>query len=320
MSDFEASGPAAEFVVGSPVVESVGPIAFSPDGVLFLADNVRAAIMAVDLSADAGLSPAGEVEDLDGRLAAFLGCGRADVAVRDLAVHPLSGAAYLSVLRSAGGRQVPVVARIGADGVISEVGLSGVKYLQMLIDDAPTADDEREDIRAVADGDVEGQPVDIPAIGQTVWVAHDQLRATTVTDMAYVNGELLLAGASNEEFVSTFRRIRFPFEGKAEAARLEIFHVSHGRYETHSPVRTFAPYAGGASILASYTCTPVVHFPLTDLVGGTRVVGRTVADLGALSSPVDIICYRRGDEEYVLVSHTRRPLMRLACRVIPAMA
>ena len=99
--------------------------------------------------------------------------------------------------------------------------------------------------------------------------------------MAYVDGALLVAGLSNEEFSSKLRRIPFPFGDEVAANNLEIFHVSHGKWETAAPIRTFVPYDEGRSILASYTCTPVVHFPLADLTPGTKTVGRTVAELGA---------------------------------------
>jgi hypothetical protein len=300
----------------TPRLHSVGPITFGPDGVLFLADNVQARILSVDLRSDLSAAGVAEIENLDARLATYLGCGTDHIRIRDLAVHPLSHALYLTVVREAGGEPTPILLRI-AGSELSVVDVEGQVTAWVSIDDAPSADDERVDMRAVVDGDAEGAPFDIPQLDLTVWVARDQLRSTTVTDLAYVNGELLVAGASNEEFVSTFRRIRVPFGSNATTMSLEIFHVSHGKYETHSPIRTFIPYAGGTSVLASYTCTPMVRFPMTDLVGGTRVVGRTVADLGMLSTPVDMVSFRgAGGEEFVLVSNTRRPLMKIACRDI----
>jgi hypothetical protein len=61
-----------------------------------------------------------------------------------------------------------------------------------------------------------------------------------------------------------------------------------------------------------------VHFPIADLVGGTRVVGRTVADLGPLSTPLDIVSFTNDDGEYVLVSNSRNPLIKIKCRDIDA--
>jgi hypothetical protein len=127
---------------------------------------------------------------------------------------------------------------------------------------------------------------------------------------------LLVAGASNEEFSSALRRIPFPFKGEMQSNSLEIFHVSHGRYETASPIRTFMPYRGNTSIVASYTCTPVVHFSLQDVRSGSQVKGRTVAELGAGNTPIDILSYERDGEEYILVSNARHPLMKIATRDI----
>ena len=145
-------------------------------------------------------------------------------------------------------------------------------------------------------------------------ISRDRLRTVTVTDMAYVDGLLLVAGASNEEFSSTFRRIPFPFNGNTLTNSLEIFHVSHGKYETASPIRTFLPYGDNANVLASYTCTPIVHFSLGDLKSGTQVKGKTVAELGSRNTPLDMVSYVRDDEEYLLVSNARHPLMKIACK------
>ena len=101
---------------------------------------------------------------------------------------------------------------------------------------------------------------------------------------------------------------------------LEIFHVSHGKWETAAPIRTFVPYDGGASILASYTCTPVVHFPLADLARGAKAVGRTVAELGAVNQPLDMVSFTQDGEEYVLVANTAHGLVKIACRDIDGQA
>jgi hypothetical protein len=261
-------------MTASPI-KSVGPIAFSPDGTLFVADNVSATIAAIDLRGDAEpLGGSYNIENLDSRLASWLGCPREDVFIRDLAIHPTSGRLYLSVMRGAGSNGVPVLVSATPEGQFSAVPIADLPSTRSAIADAPAEDDARTDHRLV-EGTREGQWYETP-IGQ-LRVASDRLRTMTVTDMQYVDGVLLVAGASNEEFVSTVRRISYPFDGAAAAAQLEIFHVSHQKYETHSPIRSFLPY-GGDGVLAAYTCTPVVHFPLKDLVDGARVRGRTVAE------------------------------------------
>jgi hypothetical protein len=301
--------------VGSPDVKSVGPIAFGPDGVLFVADNATATIFAIDVGDDeiaSGSRPV-DVDRLDARLAAYLGCNRADVRIRDLAVHPSSQTVYLSVMRGRGDEAIPLLIKVAADGSLAEVALHDVPFAEAEVGDAPAEDDARLDGRIV-DGSEEGE--DFEAQGIRLRIARQKLRTSTVTDMAWIDGMLLVAGASNEEFSSSLRRIPFPFNGDMTTNSLEIFHVSHGKYETASPIRTFVPYDGNTSVLASYTCTPVVHFSLTDLEAGTPAKGRTVAELGSMNQPLDMVSYVRDGEEFLLVSNTRHPLIKIPCRAI----
>jgi hypothetical protein len=152
----------------------------------------------------------------------------------------------------------------------------------------------------------------------TLYIDRWPLRTSTVTDLTFVDGQLLVAGASNEEFVSTLRRIPFPFGSDAGSTSLEIYHVNHGKWETEAPIRTFALYRGGSGIIASYTCTPLVHFPLADVVDGRHVTGRTVAEFGGANTPIDIVSFTRDGNEFVLVSSSRYPLFKVDCRDIDA--
>ena len=299
--------------VGTPGIKSVGPIAFGPDGILFVSDNLGATIFAIAVvDPDEATGPNEiNVENLDTRLAAYLGCSKDDVFIRDMAVHPSSADVYLSVMRGSGDAAIPVLIKIGTDGTLSDVPLDNVPFSKTSIEDAPAEDDSRTEVRLVQ-GNREGEIVDRG--DERFRLARDLLRTVTVTDMAYVDGLLLVAGASNEEFSSTFRRIPFPFNGNAVSNSLEIFHVSHGKYETASPIRTFLPYGAHASVLASYTCTPIVHFSLGDIESGTQVKGKTVAELGSRNTPLDMVSYTRDGEEYLLVSNARHPLMKIACK------
>jgi hypothetical protein len=317
MSELQTYASREGFEVGSPKLDSIGPITFSPDGVLFIADSARAQIVAIDLGDDKRETVVPEVEGLDRQLAAFLGCTSDDVAIRSLAVHPGSQAVYLSVLRGSGDAASPLVIRVAGDGTLSEVELENVSYARTAIEDAPAEDDERRDGFVLSDGDTRGEKLVVNDT-LTLYIDRWPLRRSTVTDLAFVNGELLVAGASNEEFASTLRRIPFPFGDGAQSTVPKIYHVNHGKWETEAPIRTLAPYGGGSGILASYTCTPVVHFELADLFSGERAVGRTIAEFGGANSPIDIVSFTRDGEEYVLVSSSRYPLFKLAAHDIDA--
>jgi hypothetical protein len=300
---------------GSAGVQSAGPITFGPAGILFLADNVSAKVFAVDIDdpgPESGPEPF-DVENIDMRVASFLGCDTDDIVIRDMAVHPTSHNVYLSVQRGRGDAGQPVLMRIDRlDGSILDVALDDVPVAETTIADAPTEDDARFDV-TLPQGD-EGEELHIGE--RTIRILRRPIRTSTITDMAYVDGALLVAGLSNEEFSSKLRRIPFPFRDDATDNNLEIFHVSHGKWETEAPIRTFVPYDDGRSILASYTCTPVVHFALSDLKPGTKTVGRTVAELGAMNQPLDMVSYVQDGEEHLLVANTAHGLVKITCRDI----
>lgn len=299
--------------IGTPAWHSAGAMTFGPEGILFVADNGSATIFAIDVQDDAPSSSAQvDISQLDTRVASLLGVGRDQLQIRDLAVHPSSQAVYLSVTRGLGNSALPALIRI-ADGELSIVDLTDVLFAQVTLDDAPAPDDDRQDVRLDGSGE-SSETMEIR--GVTLTLSRVKLRTSTITDLAWIDGTLLVAGASNEEFASTLRRIPFPFGEDMQANSLEIFHVSHGKYETASPIRTFIPFDGNTSVLASYTCTPVVHFPLGDLQPGAQARGRTVAELGAMNQPLDMLAYRHDGAEYLLVSNTRHPLLKIPAAAV----
>jgi hypothetical protein len=294
---------------GDTGMESIGALAFGPGDVLFAADPRRATVVALDVADPATVEATGpfDLSDLDGALAGYLGCDVADVALRDLAVHPRTGTVYLSVMRGSGTAGRPVLVRIDrTDGRVVDVPLDRVAHTSARLADAPAEDDPRQDTW-VGEGEAHEYA------GRVIRTTSVPARLSAITDLAYVDGAVLVAGMSDEEFSSTLRRIPFPFDGRQAASGLEIFHVSHGQWETAAPIRTFVPYEGGASILASYTCTPLVHFPMADLAAGGRATGRTVAELGWGNQPLDMVAFEQDGAEHLLVSHTAYPLMKIAC-------
>jgi hypothetical protein len=57
-----------------------------------------------------------------------------------------------------------------------------------------------------------------------------------------------------------------------------------------------------------------VHFPIADLVTGTKTVGRTVAELGSMNQPLDMVAFQQDGDEFLLVANTRHGLVKIACR------
>ena len=237
--------------VGAADVRSAGPITFGPDGVLFLADNISAKVFAVDVAdpgPEAGSEPF-DLENVDVRVGSFLGCQADDVIIRDMAVHPVSHNVYLSVQRGHGDAGQAVLVRIDyLDGSITDVPLDHVPVAEVPIADAPAPDDERQDI-TLPQG-AEGKELQIGE--RTIRILRRPIRTSTVTDMAYVDGTLLIAGLSNEEFSSKLRRIPFPFSDEVTGSNLEIFtsRTASGRRRRRS-ARSCPMTAAGASWLAT---------------------------------------------------------------------
>jgi len=273
---------------GTPDLKSAGALAFGPDGVLFVADTRGAAIFAIDTADTKGEAAPIKVEDLQDKLASLLGTDAKALRVNDLAVNPASGKAYLSVMRGQGPDAKSVIVRIGSKGEPEALDLKDVKFARAELPNAPAPDavDKRK----------------LPT------------RPLSITDLAYVNGQVIVAGLSSEEFSSKLRSIPFPFKDVDKGASVEIFHTSHNRLETDSPVRTFALYdvKGEVNVLAAYTCTPLVRFPLSDLKPGAKVHGQTIAELGNGNQPLDMIVYEKGGKKYLLVTNTKRGVMKVS--------
>jgi len=274
---------------GKATLKSAGPLAFGPDGILFVGDSIGAAIVALDVDDHTPRSGGSvEVKGINEKIAAMLGTAADQITIQDVAVNPISKNVYLSVSRGRGPDAVPVILRVDTAGKISEVSLENIRHSSVSLPDPA----------AIAAGDnprAQGQRMDV------------------ITSVKYVEGKVFVAGLSNEEFSSSLRSIPFPFTEASKAAGIEIWHGSHGRFETNAPVRTFVPYEINhqASILAAYTCTPLVKIPVSELKPGNKVKGTTIAELGAGNRPLDMIVYSKGGKHYILMANSARGVMKL---------
>jgi hypothetical protein len=274
-----------------PTMASIGPLAFGPDGTLFAADNQGAAIFALDLGtqANGGAASAKGLDGLDTKLAALLGTGAREIAITDLVVHPRTRNAYVSVMRGQGAGATPVLFRIDGAGKIDMIAMNTLKFQRVDIPNAPS----------VAGGTGRQNP-----------------RTQVVTDMAFADNRLWVAGLSNEEFASKLRAIPYPFSGIDRGTSVEIYHGNHRQLETRSPVNAFVPYSVGneMNLIAGYTCTPLVKFPISNLKPGSKVRGTTIAEMGAGNRVLDMIVYRKGNDEFLLTANNSRGVMKIPTR------
>src|SRR5918994_4065136 len=191
--------PLSDLKKGTPAITSVSALAFGPNGLLFIGDPESATITAVD-TGDAKTNGQGDVniENLGEKVGAALGTSKDTVAINDVKVNPASGNIYLAVTRGKGKEGSPTIVKMTRDGKLSVFELKDVPFAQVKIPNAA-----------------------------------DKQRTEAITSLAYVDGKVIVAGLSNEEFASTLRAIPFPFAEADKGTSVEVFHGAHGRLETN---------------------------------------------------------------------------------------
>lgn len=290
------SASIAGLTTGKAPLKSAGPLAFGPNGVLFVGDSTGAAIVAIDTrdSKPASAAATIDIKGINEKVAALLGTSKDQILINDVKTNPISKNVYLSVSRGKGPDATPVILRLDTTGKLSEFSLDSVDYATATIPNPPAAKPD--------------------AAVRATYATNPNPRLDTVTQIAYVDGKVVVAGLSNEEFSSNLRTIPFPFKNELQSSNIEIYHGSHGRYETQAPVRTFLPYTiqNKQYIVAAYTCTPLVTIPMSDLKAGAKVKGSTIAELGAGNRPIDMIAYKKDNHDYILMANSARGVMKVS--------
>ncbi len=264
--------------------KSLSVITFAPDGTLFLGDSKSASVFAVNTKdTKKEKAEAYNIKNIDQKIAAALGTEVANITITDMAVNPVSKKLYIAVQNSDG---TPVLLKVEGEK-IEAVPMKTLDATAVVLNNAPAEDAK----------DGRGRP----------------LRISTISDIGFADGKLLVSGLSNHEFTSTLRSIPYPFTDQQDEATLEIYHASHGRYETTAPIRTFttATINNKKYIVASYTCTPLVLFPMDELKSGMHVKGRTVAEMGSGNTPIDMITLQNGGATYLLMANTSHPVAKV---------
>lgn len=278
-----AAGLTDSLVTGKADLKSAGALAFGPEGVLFVGDSIGGAVFAIDTGdRSPSQATAVQVTDLGTKVAAMLGLGADQIQINDVAVNPISRKTYLSVSRGRGAGATPVIVRVTPAAAMDVLQLDNVKHSKAVIPNPANSGNQNQ-------------------------------RLQTITDLAFVDNTVYVAGLTNEEFSSNMRRIPFPFAKADKGASIEIWHGSHNQFETNSPVRTFVPYKirNVNYILAAYTCTPLVKLPVSALNPGSKVEGTTIAELGFGNRPLDMIVYNKDGKNFILMANSDRGVMKM---------
>ncbi len=280
--------------------QAAGALAFSPEGVLFLGDNKLGAVFAFETErgeAPASLDPF-LFESIDETIAAALGVTVKSLVMNGMAVHPVTREPYLSLGVRNGDRLDPVVVSVSLAGEVRPFDLSSSKVTVHQLFDVPDADktfQSRAGFFPYPPAEVFDEKARLP------------LRSMTIVDLKFHDGEVFVAGVSNQEFSSTLRRIPYPFTGAASETQVEVYHLAHGKYETRAPIRTmqFGDINGEDTIIAAYACSPLVTIPVSALKDGAKVTGKTIGDMGN-GQPISMVAFRDGDEDKLFITNLGR--------------
>jgi hypothetical protein len=271
---------------GTPDLKSAATLAFGPDDILFVGDPKGAAVFAIATGNTEGdaASASININDLPAAIANELHATQ--VAINDLAVNPKTGAAFVAVTAD----EKPALVQIDGSGKMSRLSLKDVKFSKAALADAPEDKVVGEGRRA------------------------QNRRLDAITDIAFFENKVLVSGLSNAQSPSTVRELSFPFADSDKGIGVEIYHAAHGKSEDYAAMRTFVPMMidGEPSILAAYVCTPLVKIPVKELeASGDKVRGTTVAELGNMNRPLDMIAYQKDGADYLLLSNSARGVMKI---------
>ncbi|MBS0202872.1 MAG: hypothetical protein JSS49_08245 [Planctomycetes bacterium] len=276
---------------GAPAIKTASALAFGPDGILFVGDAKSAAIFAIgtgDTKGDAGAANI-NITGLNLKIAETLGTTAENIAINDLAVNPMTGRVFVAVAKGKGADATAAIIQIDS-GKLTEVSLKKIPFLQAVLPDAP---EDKEVTRG----------------GRT-----QNPRNESITDLAYAEGKVFVSGTAAAAAPSSVHQIPFPFSDGVGGASVEIYHAAHARSEDNATIRTFIPLNinGEPSLLAGFTCTPLVRFPIDSLKPGTKTKGTTVAELGNRNKPLDMIAYQKDGKTFLLMSNSARGVMKIS--------
>ncbi len=282
--------------------KSLGSLEFNEEGILFAGDNTAGAIFAFNFTTESESKKDFEINlyGIDDQVASILGTTKDNVRIQDIAVHPKSREVYLSVARGHGLDALPALLKVDANRQIKNLDLSNIKYTSQALNSVPDRN-KNLSLRGT---------MGAPPTKKEIEKSKVSLRTLTIVDMEYHNGELFVAGISNEDFNSVLRRLPYPFNGKESISNIEMYHIAHDMYESRAPIRAMVVknIDGIDQLVAAYTCSPLVLIPLSELKDGAKVKANTIGDMGN-GQPIDMVSFNSMGKEMIFVTNNSRSPM-----------
>lgn len=279
---------AADLQPGPVELQSAGPLTMTDSGVLIVGDPMGAAIYAIDTeegnATHSGSGP--QIKDLGAELAKALSVDAGKLKIGDMTVNEVTGNVFLSVST---GDSTQLV-RISPKGEITKLNLDKIAHAKKSLPNAP-------ENKVTGEGRRQRNP-----------------RAESITDLSFFDGKVLVSGLTATESPSSVMEIPYPFSEETILTNIELYHAAHGRMESDPAIRTFVTMTidGQPSVLAGFTCTPLVAFPIAKMGQQDKLRGTTLAELGNRNQPLDMISYEQGTEKFLLISNSARGVMKVS--------
>ncbi|MDJ0823102.1 MAG: hypothetical protein QNJ09_14990 [Paracoccaceae bacterium] len=261
-----------------------GALEFAEDGTLFVGDNHNGAIYAFEIPGDASaqqIMPS-SIANIDAKIAELLGVGAGAIEINDIATHPVSNDIYISVTRIGNLVSHPAIVTVSQDHDISLLDLAALAF-------------QKQELSEFPDGEITfngraGGPG--PALPRDRAKTAVPISSLAIMDMEYYDGELFVSGVATDNFLSTLRRMPYPFDGAQSVANVEMYHIAHDQYESRAPIRAMSiqEIDGKPQLVAAYTCSPIVLVPLDEIEDGAKISARTIMDYGN-GQPLDMIAF-----------------------------
>lgn len=298
---------AAALIVGTSAmaetdldIKFAGALEFADDGTLFVGDNHNGAIYAFEIPAEAGpeqIMPS-SIANIDAKIAELLGVGKSAVELNDMASHPVSHDLYISVTRLGNSVSQPALIHVTQNQQVNLVDLAAFEF-------------QKQDLMAFPEGETTFRPRG--AGPGTVPLPRDlakgeiPLRTLAIMDMEFYEGELFVAGVATDNFLSSLRRMPYPFDGSQGITNVEMYHITHDQYESRAPIRAMSVQEidGKPQLVAAYTCSPIVLVPLEDIQDGAKISANTIMDYGN-GQPLDMIPFNMQGQTMLFVTNDSR--------------
>lgn len=281
-------------------IKFTGALEFSEDGTLFVGDNYNGAIYAFEVPAEASTAQIvpSSIANIDTKIAELLGVGVGALEINDMVSHPISNDIYISVTRIGNFASQPAIVKVSQDQQISLLDLSSLAF-------------QKQELTEFPEGETTFRPrgagPGMPPLPRDLAKGEIALRTLAIMDMEFYEGELFVAGVAHDNFLSSLRRISYPFDGTQSIANVEMYHITHDQYESRAPIRAMSVQEidGKAQLVAAYTCSPIVLVPLEDITDGAKISARTIMDYGN-GQPLDMIPFQMGDQPMLFVTNDSR--------------